>query len=655
MQAVGLSAKRKRELAAIEGKGKKAYKILQVSEVRYRRLFETAQDGILILDAETGMVEDVNPFLIDMLGYSLAQFKGKAVWELGFFRDAIASRDKFLELQKLGYVRYEDLPLKTAGGKSRHVEFVSNVYLVGEKKVIQCNIRDITERKVAEEALKISEARYRRLFETAKDGILILDAESGIVEDVNPFLADMLGYSMEQFKGKAVWELGFLKDTIANREKFLELQRLEYVRYENLPLETASGQSRHVEFVSNVYLVGGKKVIQCNIRDITERKKAEQELIKAQKLDSIGLLAGGIAHDFNNILTGVIGNISLALQGIGADDKNYEVLADAEKAAQRAKNLTQQLLTFSKGGAPVKRMTAFAPLLQEVATFAARGSKAKCKFNIAPDLMPGDFDPGQIGQVISNFVINSIQAMPQGGDIIISAENAAIPEKDTTSLKVGPYVRITFKDTGTGISESHLKNIFDPYFSTKNIGSGLGLATSYSIIKNHNGYISAESELGKGATFTVYLPAFEGKYDLEKPVERAPEVKNGKGRILILDDEEIVRVLGVRILTRLGYSAETFEQSDKAIARYRQTWGRAEAFDAVILDLTIPGSKSGQDVLAKLKEINPGVQAVVSSGYSADPIMANFKDYGFAAALPKPFSIGEASEVFYGLLMKNHS
>src|SRR5665647_1012763 len=252
------------------------------SEIRYRRLFETAQDGILILDADTGQIVEVNPFLITMLGFSRDQFLGKKIWEIGLFRDIVANIDNFQELQLREYIRYDDKPLETAAGRRIAVEFVSNVYTVNTKKVIQCNIRDITDRKRAEEAKIASEIRYRRLFETAQDGILILDADTGQIVEVNPFLITMLGFSRDQFLGKKIWEIGLFKDIVANKENFEELQRKESIRYENLPLQTADGRNIAVEFVSNVYMVDNKKVIQCNIRDITDRKRAEEAKIASE-------------------------------------------------------------------------------------------------------------------------------------------------------------------------------------------------------------------------------------------------------------------------------------------------------------------------------------------------------------------------------------
>ncbi len=269
-----------KEHLKIEGSGMKTYPNisgLRESEIRYRRLFESARDGILILDADSGAITDANPFIKEILGYSRQDLIGKRLWEIGAFFDVVASKSAFEELKRKEYIRYENLPLQTKEGQLREVEFISNVYLVDLKKVIQCNIRDIAERKRAEEALRESEERYRRLFETAQDGILLLDAESGAITDANPFLIKMLGYTLEDLIGKPLWKVSAFSDQLASKSAFEELQQKGYIRYENLPLETKDGRKRHVEFVSNVYLVNGKKVIQCNIRDITKRKWLEED------------------------------------------------------------------------------------------------------------------------------------------------------------------------------------------------------------------------------------------------------------------------------------------------------------------------------------------------------------------------------------------
>jgi PAS domain S-box-containing protein len=310
---------------------KRAEEVQIASETRYRRLFETAQDGILILDADTGQIVEVNPFLIAFLGFSREQFLGKKIWEIGLFKDIVANKDNFEELQRKESIRYENLPLETADGRNIAVEFVSNVYMVNDKKVIQCNIRDITERKKIEVALNATETRYRRLFETAQDGILILDAETGQIVEVNPFLIAFLGFSREQFLGKKLWEIGLFKDIVANKDNFEELHRKESIRYENLPLETADGRNIAVEFVSNVYMVNDKKVIQCNIRDITERKKLA-ELINVSLAEKETLLRE-IHHRVKNNLQIISSILNLQIRKID-DPRTIEVLKDSQTRVQ---------------------------------------------------------------------------------------------------------------------------------------------------------------------------------------------------------------------------------------------------------------------------------------------------------------------------------
>ena len=265
---------------------------LRASELSYRRLFESARDGILILDADTGRITDVNPFLVELLGYSHGEMFGKTVGELSPFKDILSNQAMLKRLQKDGYVRYEDLPLETRDGHRVSVEFVSTVYQANGHKVIQCNIRDISERKRANESMIASETRYRRLFETAKDGILILNAATGRIVDVNPFLIELLGYSRETFIGKHRWELGFFKDIAANETHFKELQAKDYIRYEDRPLKTADGRQIDVEFVSNAYMVDDHRVMQCNIRDISERKRAEEGLKRMRNLLAEGQTLG---------------------------------------------------------------------------------------------------------------------------------------------------------------------------------------------------------------------------------------------------------------------------------------------------------------------------------------------------------------------------
>ena len=382
------------------------------------------------------------------------------------------------------------------------------------------------------------------------------------------------------------------------------------------------------------------------IRDVTSNKKIEEERIRSSKLESLGVLAGGIAHDFNNLLTGIIGNASLARMLCNPEDKVYKRLTELEDASLRAKDLTQQLLTFAKGGAPIKKTTSIASLLRDSATFAMRGSNITCDFSIPEDLSPVEVDEGQITQVIHNLIINAEQAMPKGGLIKVSAGNISVSPSTGLPVQDGEYIKITVSDTGIGIPKENLIRIFDPYFTTKEEGSGLGLATVYSIIKNHGGYVTAESESGAGTTFYIYLPASSHKEIApEKVVEEEPI--HGKGRLLVMDDEEIVRAVAEAILTELGYEVEFALDGASTIEAYKLAKKSGNPFDAVILDLTIPGGMGGKDTIKKLLEVDPTVKAIVSSGYSSDPIMSDFTKYGFSAVIAKPYKVAELSMIVH--------
>jgi two-component system cell cycle sensor histidine kinase/response regulator CckA len=384
------------------------------------------------------------------------------------------------------------------------------------------------------------------------------------------------------------------------------------------------------------------------LSDITKRKRMEEDISKIQKLESIGILAGGIAHDFNNILTAILGNVSLA-KIYDLQSNVQERLTEAEKACMQAKELTQQLLTFSRGGAPVKKVTSIAHLLSDSAIFASSGSNARCECSIPDDLWAAEVDEGQISQVVNNLVINAEQAMPGGGVIKVSAENIFLSES-VLPLEDGNYVKISVEDQGVGIPEQHLQRIFDPYFTTKQKGSGLGLATSYSIIRNHDGHIVVESILGVGTTFHIYLPASsEEAVTREKMEEEIPVM--GKGNILVMDDEEFIRELVGDMLVNIGYEATTVSDGAEAVELYKEAKESGRPFDAVIMDLTVPGGMGGREALRRIMEIDPEIKAIVSSGYSNDPIMADFGKYGFSGVIAKPYKTGELSEVLYKVMM----
>jgi signal transduction histidine kinase/CheY-like chemotaxis protein len=384
-------------------------------------------------------------------------------------------------------------------------------------------------------------------------------------------------------------------------------------------------------------------------REISERQHMEEELLKIQKLDSLGILAGGIAHDFNNILTSILGNISIANMHTAPNSEISQILINAEKAALHAKDLTMQLLTFSKGGAPIKTSASITDLIKDSAIFMLRGSNVKCEFSLPDGLWPVEIDEGQMSQVIYNLIINADQAMPGGGNIEISAINVMIGPGDNIPLKKGKYVKVSIKDHGKGISKRNLTKIFDPYFTTKRGGSGLGLSVAYSIVKKHEGYITVMSNPGKGTTVYIYIPASQ-KSMPEKKVLKKP-LYMGEKNILVMDDEKSVREILSTMLKKLGCEVVCVKDGAEAIIMYKQFQETGKPFDVVIMDLTIPGGMGGQETIKKLIEIDPEVKAIVSSGYSNDPIMSHYQAYGFSSVIAKPYRITELSKILRDVMM----
>jgi two-component system, cell cycle sensor histidine kinase and response regulator CckA len=383
-------------------------------------------------------------------------------------------------------------------------------------------------------------------------------------------------------------------------------------------------------------------------RDISERKRTEEEMMKSQKLESLGILAGGIAHDFNNLLTGILGNISLAQKYLPPEHKAWSRLNAAAKASKRAQGLTRQLLTFSRGGAPIRKTASIGELLKDFIAFALRGSKVRCDLTVANNLHPVDMDEAQMNQVINNLIINAVQAMPEGGTIRVRADNFVVDRSVTLPLRAGKYVRISVRDSGTGILPENMQKIFDPYFTTKEKGTGLGLATSYSIVRKHDGVMTVRSRVGVGTVFYIYLPA-----STEANVESCPQeltTIRGNGKILVMDDESLIRDLAGELLVALGYHVVVAREGAEAVALYREAKEAEAPFDLVIMDLTVPGAMGGKEAILELRRYDPGVKAVVSSGYSNDEVMAEFQDYGFVGVLPKPYDTEQVGRLLHELL-----
>ena len=369
-----------------------------------------------------------------------------------------------------------------------------------------------------------------------------------------------------------------------------------------------------------------------------------------KKLESVGVLAGGIAHDFNNILTGVLGNIDLIGTYTDSSEKTYPLLQEAKNAAIRAKDLTQQLLTFSKGGDPVKQTSSIAEIIIDTSKFILRGSPVDCVYNIPEDLWKVDIDPGQISQVIQNITINASHAMPDGGVITISCENITDSEKEANLLPGQKYIKITIGDKGHGISGEVIDKIFDPYFTTKEMGNGLGLAICHSIISKHGGDISVRTGAEKGTTFTIYLPASLKTTPAIIASEEQSVKTVLKARIMIMDDESLVRIMIQRMLEQSGHETVLAGNGAEAIQLYKESLKNGRAIDLIIMDLNIPDGMGGKDAVQEILRINPEAKVIVESGYSTDPVMANYQEYGFKGSIAKPFQLVELNKIIHTVL-----
>jgi len=377
--------------------------------------------------------------------------------------------------------------------------------------------------------------------------------------------------------------------------------------------------------------------------EIEQRKQAEEDLLRARKLESLGVLVGGIAHDFNNFLTIVMGNIGMAAMELERGKPVFDILAQTEGACRRAASLSSQLLTFSKGGAPVRRVVSAAPLIKDAASLIGAGSNITISVDITPDLWSVDMDASQVGHALQNVLLNARQAMPDGGVIQLWAENVEMKD-DAPPLAHGKYVRISVRDRGCGIPPETLPRIFDPYFTTKKTGTGLGLAAAYAIIAKHQGHITVQSEVGVETTFSIYLPASGQKIAPERPIRQEPA--SGSGKLLVMDDEDAIRILAMRMLEHSGYEVAGARDGAEAIALFEKALASGQRFDGVLLDLTVPGGMGGKEAAARLRQIDPAVSLVVTSGYSDDPVLADFRKYGFDAMLAKPWTVVQLSQVF---------
>ena len=509
----------------------------------------------------------------------------------------------------------------------------------------------ITARQVLEKNIADLQAANQQLTVTLRsigDGVITTDTHGNIVL-LNRVAESLTGWSNEEAAGRPFDEIFHIIN-----EQTREL-------CEN-PIAKVLSSGQTVGLASHTILVArdgeerniadsGSPIVDARnniigivfvFRDVTEKLKMAEEVLKARKLESVGILAGGIAHDFNNILAAILGNINLALAETPLQGPIHTLLSEAESASLRAKDLTQQLLTFSKGGEPVRKTAAITEIIIDSSSFVLRGSNVRCDTWFSPDLLPVDIDSGQISQVIQNIIINAAHAMPQGGVIDIRCENLLDHQPRPSSLREDEYIAVTIKDHGTGISRDIIDKIFDPYFSTKKTGNGLGLAICHSIIKQHGGDISVASEPENGTFFSIFLPASANEIPA-LPDQKAVKPIQRHGKIMVMDDDEMIRTMTGAMLTHMGFNSEFAVNGEEAIDLYKKARSAGNQFDLIIMDLTIPGGMGGEDTVKEILVLNPEAKVLVASGYSYDPIMAKYADYGFCGAIVKPYQMQDLS------------
>ena len=499
-----------------------------------------------------------------------------------------------------------------------------------------------------EQDLIESEEKFLLLMELTTDGVLVI--QDGKIKEVNYYLAKMCGYTIDEVLDTDLASY-FHSDNIETIETIYEkpLRDDNSLVVHELTLMCKNGHKIDVEVIAGRFIFQNKPSNLLVLRDISDRSKSESELDRTRQLESIAALSGGIAHDYNNLLTAIIGNISLAQTYLDPDDKVFLLLNQALAASKTAKDLTQKLITFSKGGSPDKKIADVAKLVKSASEFTLSGSNLKCDFDFPDSLWPVEVDNRQIGQAIYNVIMNAREAMPQGGLLEISAENVTSSD-DLSNLRNGNYVKISITDHGKGIAKKNIDKIFNPYFSTKKMGgkkgTGLGLSICHSIIQKHGGNVTVRSEYNKGTAFHIYLPSANGK-SLNQRTATTSEQEIpifGEGRVLVMDDEEMIRKLAGELLTYLGYDVDFAKDGREAVKRYKKAAAAKKPFDAVILDLTVKGGMGGKDAILELIKIDPQVVGIVSSGYCNDPGITDYHRFGFRGVVTKPYTMGELGE-----------
>ena len=640
---------------------------LESAETHIRSVIQNILDGMIVVE-ETGVIRSMNPAAERMFGCRDNEMIGCDFTRLVPRRYESEHDAKPVVCDWTEIMRRTGSTTLALGRTRKHVTFPVEISLsemiIDQQLFYVAMVRDVTERKRFEQEIAAEKESLAVTLRAIGDGVITCDVDGKVIM-MNSEAEKLTGWTLQEAIGqplKSVFDVTVDLAAQAKAQKSgyrSEAQSILVTLPETVTLTSRDGIERVIEQVGSPIRekneISGVVLV---FRDITERQRSEAERRKAETLEQLGLLAGGIAHDFNNLLTAIIGNISLASLLLPPDDEMATRLDDAKNASMRARDLAQQLLTFARGGAPIKKAASITKLIQDTVSFSLRGSRNRSVFGFDDDVAPAEIDAGQISQVIANLVVNADQAMPNGGTIYVSCDNFCYDVNDVLipDLAPGDYVRVRIRDEGVGIPEKYLKRIFDPYFTTKPKGNGLGLATAYSIIKNHNGLMTVESRVHLGSTFTIYLPAAieqEEEIPIEAPAKLTPEL-SGTGRVLVVDDEDAIRDLVEFTLTRLGYEVSQAATALQGVELYQEKLRVGKRFDLVILHLTLPGGMGGKEALKKLLEIDPTVNAIVSSGYATDATMSRYQDFGFRGCIAKPYEAAELGKIVHETIESSH-
>ena len=586
-------------------------------------------------EAERALATESFPFLI--LDWVLP---GKSGVDLCRALRARHDGDEMFILLVTAKADHADLEMALEAGANDYLTKPIDLALLNVRlAVAERQIRDLTERNQARVALQQSARTLTDILENTTDGFFCLD-HAWRFTYVNPQAERLFGRARKELLGGELWQ----KFPELRNTPFEENYRQVMANQTPVEFEACEPNGTTTWFEVHAYPSGGG--VSAFFRDVTERKRAEDDRLTKGKIESLGTLAGGIAHDLNNILTVISGNIGLAQLEAASEEKNLlACLAKASQGAQEAAHMSSQLLTFSKGGSPVKKVVRMSELLAKSAHFSLHGSNLRAEMDILPDLWTTEVDFAQIEQVINALMINAREATPAGGAVDISARNVELENKPGAVLPGGRYIKVAIADHGNGVPSDIATKIFDPYFTTKPVSSGLGLSISFSIVKKHGGMLHLEQSSPCGAVFSFYLPATRAEPAVIKSMGNGPGMPSPLQRILVMDDEEGIRELTSQLLNTLGYEVTAVTDGVEAINTYERAMRRGENFQAVILDATIRGGMGGLATIARLRNIDPSVVAIICSGYSDEAALAEFLQYGFRGALPKPFTRRDLADV----------